>query len=315
VAISAPNATAVTDDGSLGLDPDTSNNTATDTDFVQNSELPDLANGLDNFQISSPDPQPGELVALDVTIRNAGASTAEDVILQITSDDPASGQNLLFVEQIDENPAGGNRRVIFGWPVSPRFTILTAVTDPDDFALEYSEANNQAQRHVAVLRVSAPDLVISIAETTGLSQSPVTLALHGTADLQIRNLGGVGAATTEGIPVNLRIGNGGREAVGAGIAVGLYAGTPGDLDPQSSEPGAETVTSRALRPGERYDVTVHWPSTSGGSGAILVEAAPRATLCRPGGLGILLPGHLGAADPRRLGYHMSPAAGLQPMRR
>ncbi|MCP4544839.1 MAG: DUF11 domain-containing protein, partial [bacterium] len=184
------NTATVTDDGTVGLDPNPDNNIATDTNLVRTSELPDLAIGFDNFETDPAEPRPGEPVEVNVTIRNAGTSAAEDVILKIFSGDPAAGGSSLFVDQIAEIPASGNHRVTFTWYATPGFTTLTAVADPEDVIREYSEANNQAQRHVAVPRVSAPDLVISIVDTTGLSQSPVTLALHGTADLEIRNLGG-----------------------------------------------------------------------------------------------------------------------------
>ncbi|MCP4664145.1 MAG: hypothetical protein GY856_52845, partial [bacterium] len=85
----------------------------------------------------------------------------------------------------------------------------------------------------------------------------------------------VGAATTEGIPVTLRIGNGGREAIGAGVVLALYAGTPDDVDPTSSVADVETVTSRGLRAGEWYDLTVHWQ-------AITYQGTPVAAVIDPG---------------------------------
>ncbi|MCP3997130.1 MAG: DUF11 domain-containing protein, partial [bacterium] len=67
---------AVTDDGSNGLDPDASNNSATDTDILD--AAPDLAlsktDGLDEVS-------PGEDLSYTLTITNTGTQDASDVTL------------------------------------------------------------------------------------------------------------------------------------------------------------------------------------------------------------------------------------------
>ncbi|MCP4658557.1 MAG: DUF11 domain-containing protein, partial [bacterium] len=70
----------------------------------------------------------------------------------------------------------------------------------------------------------------------------------------------VGAAAAEGVPVTLRIGNGGRAAVPAGAVVELFdAASP-------SEPVGSGTTPRALGPGAWEDLVVQW--TAAGAGAV-----------------------------------------------
>lgn len=79
----------------------------------------------------------------------------------------------------------------------------------------------------------------------------------------------VGAATADGVPVTVRVGNGGLEAVGAGVAVELFDRAALDADPAGAEPVATGVTTRALLPGRWQDVEVLWTA----AGAAGVPAA------------------------------------------
>ncbi|MEM8963154.1 MAG: CARDB domain-containing protein, partial [Acidobacteriota bacterium] len=75
----------------------------------------------------------------------------------------------------------------------------------------------------------------------------------------------VGVATGNGVPVTLRIGNGGIGVLPAGIEVALYDGDP------ASVPAVATVTtSRGLRPGGYEDVVLTW--VVAGSGGELATA-------------------------------------------
>ncbi|MCP4663438.1 MAG: hypothetical protein GY856_49240, partial [bacterium] len=119
---------------------------------------------------------------------NGGTTVAGDVLVELLAS-AAGGGEVRFSQQIDEIPAAGNRRVTFTWTAGVGFTTLAAVADPDDLIPELSETNNQAERQLAVPRAWTPDLVISVADAAGLSQSPESLTLEGSVELEIRNLG------------------------------------------------------------------------------------------------------------------------------
>ena len=65
--------------------------------------------------------------------------------------------------------------------------------------------------------------------------------------------------------MTVRVGNGGRAAVGAGVAVELFDG-----DPATAEPVGTAVTTRGLRPGQWEDVVVVW--TAAGAGGVPASA-------------------------------------------
>lgn len=64
----------------------------------------------------------------------------------------------------------------------------------------------------------------------------------------------VGRATEDGVPVTVRVGNGGRGAIPAGVRVVLYDGDPF----AGGSPAGEAVTTGALRPGAYEDLTILW---------------------------------------------------------
>ena len=70
----------------------------------------------------------------------------------------------------------------------------------------------------------------------------------------------VGRAGTDGVPVTLRVGNGGRQILPAGVPVALYDG-----DPATSAAVARGATAGPLRPGAHEDVTILW-QVAGASG-------------------------------------------------
>ena len=87
----------------------------------------------------------------------------------------------------------------------------------------------------------------------------------------------VGAPAVEGIPITLRVGNGGRGALGPGTVVRLYAVANLGDDPSTGELAAELVLDRGLRPGAWRDETVLWRrSTAGGQPVAVVVDEPGA---------------------------------------
>ena len=86
-----------------------------------------------------------------------------------------------------------------------------------------------------------------------------------------------GAPAVEGIPVTLRVGNGGRGALGPGTVVRLYAVANLGDDPSTGDLAAELVLDRGLRPGAWRDETVLWRrSTAGGQPVAVVIDEPGA---------------------------------------
>lgn len=181
----------VSDDGTHGFDPDRDNNTATDTTTLTAppADLPDLAIGFDNLEIIPADPLAGDVIDIQLTVRNAGLSTARNVPVEIVSGDPTGGGISLFTHQFDEIPAAGNRRVTFSWPADEGLTRLAAVVDPDNEILELSESNNRRTLDVVAPPPTGPDLTIHVLDVTGLEQSPISLTLERFVDVEIRNTG------------------------------------------------------------------------------------------------------------------------------
>jgi large repetitive protein len=87
---------------------------------------------------------------------------------------------------------------------------------------------------------------------------------HRFANLTV-GLPRVGAAGPAGVPVTVRVGNGGLEAVPAGVVVELFETATLDADPDAPAVGI-AVTPRALLPGRWQDVEVVW-AAAGPAGA------------------------------------------------
>ena len=85
----------------------------------------------------------------------------------------------------------------------------------------------------------------------------------------------VGRASGDGVPVVVRVGNGGRETAPAGVRVELY-----DTDPAAGGvPAGEAVTAAPLRPGSWEDVHVLWQAA--GEAGITAWAAVDPDLATP----------------------------------
>ncbi|MEM8960297.1 MAG: Calx-beta domain-containing protein [Acidobacteriota bacterium] len=84
----------------------------------------------------------------------------------------------------------------------------------------------------------------------------------------------VGVAGPEGVPVVVRIGNGGLGHVPAGIEIALYDGEP------TGAPVATATTSRGLRAGDYEDVTLAWTvAGSGGAAVALIDVGDAYVEC------------------------------------
>ncbi len=169
------------------VDPD---GTVAETDESNNRvirvfrDLPDLAIGFDNFEILTASPLEGDPVEVSLTVRNAGTATATGVAVEVTA-----GGSQVFSGVLPEIPPAGNAGVGFTWTATAGLTTLIATADPGDAILETSEANNQAERQVAVPRPSGPDLEITSIDRSGLSESAQALTISGSVDVTIANSG------------------------------------------------------------------------------------------------------------------------------
>ncbi len=93
----------------------------------------------------------------------------------------------------------------------------------------------------------------------------------------------VGTADSAGVPVTLRVGNGGLQTVPPGVGVRLYAGSPSETNL-----AGEGVTDRPLQPGEWLDLLVYWqrPGGPGVAGLAIVDPDSRIEECQEGDNGL-----------------------------
>ena len=120
-------------------------------------ELPDLSIGYDNIELLPAKPFDGDLVAVTLTVRNAGTLDASDVSVELYDGDPSAGGVLVDSATLSQVKASGNRSVNLQWSATGGRNDLVAVVDGSDAILELSESNNRASRSVAVPRGTGPD--------------------------------------------------------------------------------------------------------------------------------------------------------------
>jgi uncharacterized repeat protein (TIGR01451 family) len=86
----------------------------------------------------------------------------------------------------------------------------------------------------------------------------------------------VAAPTTSGVPVTLRVGNGGRAALRSGVRVQLFPG-----DPSTTSPVGTGQTTKALAPGDYQDVVVLWtqPGPAGAAAVAVVDPQRQVDEC------------------------------------
>ena len=84
-----------------------------------------------------------------------------------------------------------------------------------------------------------------------------------------------GEATQNGVPVLLRIGNGGREPVPGGIEVQLLDGPLG-----TGQVVGGAVTPTGLRPGQYLDLEVLWQGASAGDVTAYAAVDPNGAVDR-----------------------------------
>ncbi|MCP3935137.1 MAG: DUF11 domain-containing protein, partial [Actinomycetia bacterium] len=186
---------AVTDDGSNGLDPDASNNSATDTDILD--AAPDLAlsktDGLDEVS-------PGEDLSYTLTITNAGTQDAADVTLVDTlpagvtfftaSDDGIEASlGIVTWPAFDLTVAETIERTIqLRFDGTPGATeIVNSATATPGNGLDSDPADNTGTDVTTVAQ--RIDLEVAAVDATNLVTDLQSLEVSGTVQVEVENLG------------------------------------------------------------------------------------------------------------------------------
>ena len=152
-------------------------------------DLPDLAVGFDDLEISPTTPLDGDPVDGLVTVRNAGTASSPEASVEVWDGDPAAGGARIASGTVPPLPAGANASVAFGWTATGGLHDLVAVVDPADAVVEISEDDNRAAHEVAVPRSSGPDLSVGSVDLSGVEQDPSTLAATGPVTVDVVNTG------------------------------------------------------------------------------------------------------------------------------
>ena len=124
-------------------------------------------------------PTAGEEVTLQVTFRNVGSVTAENVLVVVVSDDDELARTF-----VDDIPPKGIGVATLRWTAAPGDQLIRVVVDPDNDLPESNEGNNELPW---TLRVVSPDLSVV---TTGITISPEypTEGVEAMVSIVVRNL-------------------------------------------------------------------------------------------------------------------------------
>ena len=98
-------------------------------------------------------PKAGDEVTLQVSLRNTGSVTAENVLVLVLSDGEELARDI-----VDDIPPRGTGIATLRWTADPGTRLLRVVADPDDDIPESIEDNNVA---TWTLEVTSPDLVVT----------------------------------------------------------------------------------------------------------------------------------------------------------
>jgi len=159
-------------------------------------DLPDLAVGFDNLELSPKGPLEGDSVHGLVTVRNAGTSPSPEASVEVWDGDPAAGGARITIGALPALPPGANASVDFNWTASGGLHALVAVVDPDDAVAEISENDNRTVREIAVPRSSGPDLSVGSVDLSSFEQDPSTLAAAGSVTVDVVNSGDAAATAS-----------------------------------------------------------------------------------------------------------------------
>lgn len=177
-----------------GLDPVSANDEASDTDLLAApNALPNLAISYDGLEVTPLRPSPGQAVDIRATVRNIGAATAFDPLVEVLAGDPEAGGVSLARVRLGDLAPGANRQIQLAWPAVAGVTAIVATADPDEELLETERRDNTVERQVVAPPATGPDLRLGLG-AGALEQSPLSLVASGRVQLELRN-GGAGAVT------------------------------------------------------------------------------------------------------------------------
>jgi uncharacterized membrane protein len=103
-------------------------------------------------------PAVGKEVTLQVSFRNAGSVTTEDVIVVVISDGEELARTI-----VPDIPPGGTGVATLNWTASAGTKLLRIIADPDNDIPELVEKNNEL---TWTLQVSSPDLAVGTRDIT-----------------------------------------------------------------------------------------------------------------------------------------------------
>lgn len=182
--------------------------------------IPDLLVAATDIELSVPDPQPGDIFDVTVTVHNVGVQLAENFPVDIYAGDPAAGGFLLHREFVPALVGGDLLTIEIPYELSEGFHEIHVLADPEGVITELDESNNHAKRLLGTRADLQPTLV---------STSPAAPLVNETvsAVMSITNDGGTHLARTD---VQLFVGDpaaGGTEV--ASDTISLMAGETREL--------------------------------------------------------------------------------------
>jgi fibro-slime domain-containing protein/uncharacterized repeat protein (TIGR01451 family) len=150
-------------DGASGLDPKPLDNLGSDTNAVL--VPPDFALSAEELTVSPAQPQAGELVTVQLTVRNPGFRDGTALVAVYAgapfATPPVASQAVTLQAQ-------GAATRTFQFTASGPLTLVSAAADPANQVVELDESNNVARRFL----VEVPDLAIGLDNILATPASP-----------------------------------------------------------------------------------------------------------------------------------------------
>ena len=146
---------------------------------VAASELPDLAIAGGDLRATPASGRVGDSFTAVVTVRNRGQSESPSapVVMRLTS--PVGVESILQPQTVGNIAAGGSRTLEFplGALDAPGTWTLRATVDGGNAVVESDEANNTAQRSIAVSASGAPVLELALGGDLLAPDTPLAASL------------------------------------------------------------------------------------------------------------------------------------------
>lgn len=179
---------------------------------------PDLAAAIDDITVLPAAPLVGEATRITATVRNRGASAAQNVTATLALRSAAGSVTTLTETTITTLGAGASRALTVDWtpPEAGQYSLVL-VLDASDTVHESNESNNTATRTIVVAGSALPALAVTldaaVYSANAAVAGKVTLSnagpeIAGTLALHIEDLQGYLVATLPPVAVTLPYGQG-----------------------------------------------------------------------------------------------------------